>query len=159
MQSPGLIFTDGDHWNVQRRFFLRHLRDLGFGQTSSENLIQDEINDIIQEIRAQAQSSNGLVNFSGMFNLSLLNILWALIGGERFKHDDAKLKRLVDAVKLFFRAGNQTRGGIPVPKFLIKHVPLLRKVIGLRTELFNPVQEFIRVSGSHHIIARSIIKT
>lgn len=112
--ETGYIFTDGPHWQEQRRFALRHLRDLGFGRTSSENLIQEEIHELTSLIRDQAVSSHdGSVDFQALFGLSLVNVLWALIGGERFKHDDAKFKRLVDATNVFTRSGMLSMVSVP----------------------------------------------
>ena len=139
------MFIDGEMWQEQRRFALRHLRDLGFGRTSSENIIHEEIHDLIEKIKSQAKSNNGVVDFKGIFPLSMLNVLWSIIGGERFQHDDARLKKLLEAVNLFVRSGNQFRAGIPVPKFLLKIFPFLKRFLGIPVELFVPIQNFIRV--------------
>ena len=133
-------------WQEQRRFALRHLRDLGFGRTSSENLIQEEIHDLIQKIRTRAECSDGVVDFKGLFNLSLLNVLWSIVGGERFKHDDDRLKKLLNGVNLFIRSGNPFRAGIPVPKFMLNNFPFLKKLISIPVELFFPIQDLIRVT-------------
>ena len=141
----GLTFTDGDAWQEQSRFALRHLKDLGFGRTSSENLIQEEIHDLIEDIKIQAKTSGQVADFRGLFNLSLMNVLYSFIGGDRFKHDDEKFKKLIAAVNLYFSSASHSRAGIPIPKFLLKHFPLLKKFIGFREELFFPIQNFIRV--------------
>ena len=41
--SPGLLQSSGPEWVEQRRFALRQLRDLGFGKSSMEDNILDEI--------------------------------------------------------------------------------------------------------------------
>ena len=147
----GVINNEGPAWQEQRRFTLRHLRDLGFGRTSSEGLIQEEIDDLRQEIMAKSMSNtNGSVNFQAMFNSSLVNILWALIAGERFKRDDGRLGFLLDLVENFIRSGDFTRANIPVPGFLFRVFPkLMRKFLGLRNDLFTPLQDFVRVITYH----------
>ena len=147
----GVIHNEGPAWQEQRRFTLRHLRDLGFGRTSSEGLIQEEIDDLRQEIMAKSMSNpNGSVNFQAMFNSSLVNILWALIAGERFKRDDGRLGFLLDLVENFIRSGDFTRANIPVPGFLFRVFPkLIRKFLGLRNDLFTPLQDFVRVITYH----------
>ena len=133
-------------WQEQRRFALRHLRDLGFGKTSAENLIQEEIQDLIEEIRVEAEASGGVVDFCERFNLSLLNVLWAVVSGERYKHDDAKLKKLITAVNMIIRRGNPLRAAIPVPKILLAIFPSLTGFLGIPpADLFAPLQDFIRV--------------
>ena len=142
-----MAFNDGDAWQEQRRFTLRHLRDFGFGKTSSENSIQEEINDLMKEIKVQAQISNGLVDFRGMFNLSLLNVIWTVVSGERFKLHDAKLKKLFATVNTIIRRGNPFRAGIPIPKIILSNFPFLRRLLGAPpVELLTQLQDFIRVN-------------
>lgn len=43
--------TDGDLWKEQRRFTLRHLKDLGFGKSSLEGIMIDEIHDFIANLQ------------------------------------------------------------------------------------------------------------
>lgn len=45
-----MFFSDGPFWVEQRRFTLRHLRDFGFGKSSMEEFIMEEIEDTIKEI-------------------------------------------------------------------------------------------------------------
>ena len=39
----GLLQSSGSEWVEQRRFALRQLRDLGFGKSSMEDTILDEV--------------------------------------------------------------------------------------------------------------------
>lgn len=148
-----MIHNDGHDWQEQRRFSLRHLRDLGFGRTSSEGLIQEEIHDLADEIHSKSLAHpQRVVNLKGMFNLSLINILWALIGGERFKRNDVKLSHLLDIVEKFIRSGDFTRNNIPFPEFLLRLFPVYsRRFLGLRNDLFTPIQQFIRVRSSFQL--------
>ena len=54
----GLIGAQGDEHKEQRRFALRHLRDFGFGKSSMEEIINEEIRDLFDEIRKNADSNN-----------------------------------------------------------------------------------------------------
>ena len=141
------MFIDGDFFREQRRFTLRHLRDLGFGRTSAEDMIQDEIREMIRVIGDQSTSDpNGVVDFkSGIFNRSVLNILWALIGGKRFNRDDARLTSLLNMVDFFNRSFKHQTASVAVPAFLLRMFPSLRKILGIRNDIFEPLQNFIRV--------------
>ena len=140
------MFTDGVFWQEQRRFTLRHLRDLGFGRSSSENVIEEEINELLDELRASAASNvDGIVDMKGVFSVSIVNILWAIIGGERFKRNDAKFIKLLDTIEEFFRSGNTAAASIPIPKFMFKIFPILYKLTGTRSDLFVTIQDFINV--------------
>jgi hypothetical protein len=90
--------------------------------------------------------AHGSVDLKGLFNLSLINILWALVGGERFRRDDTRLAHLLDIVDNFVRSADFTRANIPLPDFCLRYFPsLTRKLLGLRNDLFTPLQDFIRV--------------
>ena len=43
----GLIFSSGNEWKEQRRFTLRSLKDLGFGKTSMEDSINEEVQKLV----------------------------------------------------------------------------------------------------------------
>ena len=42
-RNSGVIGTNGQYWREQRRFLLKNLKDFGFGKTSMESIIQDEM--------------------------------------------------------------------------------------------------------------------
>jgi len=152
----GVTFVDGEFWSEQRRFTMRHLRDLGFGRTSSENVIEEEIHEMLDDLRASAASNPaGIVDFKGVFSVSIINVLWAIIGGERFQRNDAKFIHLLNTIEEFFRSGNVARANIPIPEFLLKRFPVLYKVIGARGDLFVTLQNFIKESIEEHEKDRS----
>ena len=142
-----MIFSDGRLWQEQRRFTLRHLRDLGFGKTSIEDQMMDEISELIDEMKHTAKSDpDGIVDFKDLFTVSVINILWAIIGGKRFNRDDEDFKRLLYHIGVLFKTGNTTRANIPVPMFILKIFPGLKKRIAFDSDLFKPLQNFIRVN-------------
>ena len=143
-----MTWTEGDFWSEQRRFTLRHLLELGFGKTSSENLIQDEFFDLEREFLAEAASNpDGIVDFgTNRFGLSVMNILWAIVAGKRFQHDDARLHKLIHAVSLMFKSTSILQRSLPIPDFLLNVLPLfLRKHLGSIPQVFNPLADFIKV--------------
>ena len=140
------MFVDGEFWQEQRRFTLRHLRDLGFGRTSSENMIAEEIHQLLDDLRTGAASHpDGIVDFKGIFTVSITNVLWAIVGGERFQRNDAKFIYLVNTIETFFRGGNIITAEVPVPAFFVKLFPVVMKVLGIRSNLFVTLQNFIKV--------------
>ena len=42
-RPPGILQTCGKYWREQRRFLLKNLKDFGFGKSSMESAIQDEM--------------------------------------------------------------------------------------------------------------------
>ncbi|EFX83937.1 hypothetical protein DAPPUDRAFT_194538 [Daphnia pulex] len=152
----GLLIVDGDFWQEQRRFTLRHLRDLGFGKTSIEDQMMGEISDLILDITGAAKSDpDHIVDFKAIFTVSVFNILWAIIGGKRYQRDDPAFKQLLANVDLFLRGGNIAQVVIPVPAFLVRLFPSLPSRLGVKDELFVPIQQFIEKSIDEHVSTRS----
>ncbi len=142
----GIMFSEGDLWQEHRRFTLRHLRDVGFGKSSIENQMMDEIQELIQEIKSSIESDpNSVVDFKGMFNLSTLNVLWAMITGSRRRRDDTQFKALLNTIDEAFRAGNSVRSQLDLPEFLYKLFPVLRNYFGPRHDLIAIIQKFALV--------------
>ena len=72
----------GQFWQEHRRFTMRHLRDLGFGKTSIEDQMMGELKDLITDMENSSQSNTQrVVDLKGIFQVSVLNILWAMIAG------------------------------------------------------------------------------
>jgi len=142
----GLIFADGRLWQEQRRFTVRHLRDLGFGKTEIEDQMMDEVRDLLLDLKCYAESdSMGIVDFKDIFTVSVINILWLIVAGKRYSRDDPKFKQLLANLEILVKSVSVGRLAIPFPDFLLKFFPRLKKFIGIDTELFVPLQSFIQV--------------
>lgn len=75
-QLRGIFFTDGPFWKEQRRFFLRHLRDYGFGRRFSNLEIEtrDEICQFLDMVRGGPQHHHEqeiVRGSSGSFEISV----------------------------------------------------------------------------------------
>ncbi|XP_046454340.1 methyl farnesoate epoxidase-like isoform X1 [Daphnia pulex] len=154
-EKLGLVMVDGDFWQEQRRFTLRHFRDLGFGKTYIENQMMDEISDLILDITEAAKSDpDHVVDFKAIFTVSVFNILWVIIGGKRFQRDNLEFKKLLNNLAQFLKCGN-IRALLPIPAFLIRLFPSLPGKLGINGDLCIPVQQFIEKSIDEHIATRS----
>ena len=126
---------------------MRHLRDLGFGTTAIEDMISDEIREMLKEIKETAASNPaGIVDYKGVFNVSVINILWAIAGGQRFRRDDQDFKQILRTLDVIFRSGDQIRSIVPVPRFLLRMFPVLRQIFGTRNDLFEQLKTFFEVT-------------
>ncbi|KAK4014855.1 hypothetical protein OUZ56_027365 [Daphnia magna] len=150
-EKLGIMFVMGQFWQEQRQFTMRHLRDLGFGKTSIEDQMMGEVGDLIKDIENKSQSDpERIVDLKGIFQVSVINILWALVAGERFQRHDSKFQDLLRANELFFRTGKIFRGSMPVPAFLLKRFRFIREFIGVKAELIEPIQKFIKETIEDH---------
>jgi hypothetical protein len=83
--NKGLSTANGELWQEQRRFALRHLRDLGMGCSSIESHIQREALDVMESMKKNLGQPIDL-NFT--LNIAITNIVWAITAGtENFIYD------------------------------------------------------------------------
>ena len=94
-RNPGIILCHGRYWRDQRRFTLRHLRDFGFGKTSMEDILTEEVHKLVQAFRKQ---QNQPLNLNRTMNVSILNALWSIVVGDRFELDDPKLSGVIQMI-------------------------------------------------------------
>lgn len=66
--------------------------------------------------------------------------------GERFQGHDPKFQELLGANELFFRTGKVFQSIFPIPVFLLKRFRFMREFIGMKGELMEPIQKFIKVT-------------
>lgn len=78
----GLVFSDGDNWNVQRRFSVKLLRQMGMGRTHMIDHIEREAVDMVNHFRDIARLGC-TTEMQHAFDIPVLNILWALVAGYR----------------------------------------------------------------------------
>jgi methyl farnesoate epoxidase / farnesoate epoxidase len=142
----GIMFTEGQFWQEQRRFIVRHLKDLGFGKTSVEDMMMDEIHQVLNEIATTAEADPArIVDFRRKFNIPVINLLWAIVGGERFRQDDETLNNLLYTLETIFRTGNVVRIAIPVPAFLLRKFPKLQNFVGYQSDQVKELTDYFEV--------------
>jgi hypothetical protein len=88
--------SSGSQWREQRRFALHELRNLGFGKTSMEDHIIDEINYLTKEID---KTDGNAVDIRKYYSRSVLNNINSLIFGHRLKYDDKDRQMFEDLLK------------------------------------------------------------
>jgi hypothetical protein len=71
---------------------LKNLRDFGFGKQTIEGIVKEEIKELIANFEKELENP---VSTQNRFNAAVLNVLWSIITGHRFSHDDARLKDLI----------------------------------------------------------------
>ena len=135
---PGVIFTHGKFWTEQRRFTLRVLKDLGFGKTSMEDTIMDEVEKLCDELR---KFEGKPFKWEGILNVSVLNGLWGLLVGEKLQLDDPRLIKIVDLMDKVLKSQNPS-GALasifPFPEMI--RWPIISNLIGL--DLESNIQTF-----------------
>ncbi|KAF4529910.1 hypothetical protein B566_EDAN018183 [Ephemera danica] len=101
----GITFTDGRHWHEQRSFAVKHLKSLGFGKITMENLILEQVSDTLEKFTKQTDEP-----ICPDLAPSVMSVLWALIAGTQFSEDDPALARLLDLMHKRARAFDLSGG-------------------------------------------------
>ena len=89
------MFLQGRFWREQRRYLLRNLREFGFGKTSMEEALQDEVQKLIDFVKPEV---NKITNLNRVTNIAILNALWNIMAGETLELSDPKLQDILTAL-------------------------------------------------------------
>lgn len=91
----GIMLTDSDFWQEQRRFVLRQLREFGFGRKNMSLMIEEESDYMVHDIKDLMNNSGHLIaDMESIFNIHVLNTLWTMLAGVRYSSQDKGLKEL-----------------------------------------------------------------
>jgi methyl farnesoate epoxidase/farnesoate epoxidase len=144
-QRLGLVFTDGHYWENQRRFSATTLKHLGVGKFSMAKHIEHEAEELIKEFFNKAEASESFFMHSA-FDISVLNLMWVLLKGERFKLDDQRLINLVAAVHKNFQVIDMSGGILNLFPFIRHIAPELsgyRELVDTMTPIWDFLQQEI----------------
>ena len=83
----------------------------GFGKVQTEDIILDESDEMTKYLASCPQP----VKMENFFNIPVMNILWQVVGGKKFKYDDDKLVHFVQLIQGLFASG-----------FKLSYLPILR---------------------------------
>lgn len=78
----GVVFSDGDVWDTQRRFSLKVLRQMGMGRANMTEHIEQECTEMVKFFKNKSANSQ-LIEMQHAFDIPVLNILWTLLAGYR----------------------------------------------------------------------------
>ncbi|XP_043243988.1 methyl farnesoate epoxidase-like [Amphibalanus amphitrite] len=98
MKRAGIFFNEGPLWQEQRRFALKHLRDLGMGKSVLNTMIADEYALFAEHLKKVVGQE---VKANNLFITVVLNIIWKMVASRRFDYDDPERQRLQDIVTEF----------------------------------------------------------
>ena len=110
-------FSDSEEWKEQKRYTMRVLRDFGFGKSSMEGMIHEEVQKLIDSLDPKCGKP---VNLRYSFNLSIINGLWAITTGNQMAIDDPKLIKMVQQIEKIFVATGERKvfNGFPWLRFI-----------------------------------------
>ncbi len=142
----GIILSNGITWSEQRRFALHTLRDLGFGKSSMEDMIVEEVQELCKELEKKADKP---IDVKNSFNLAVLNSLWTIATNKRLDYDDAQMTELVVMTDEFFKElGNPTNMMLFMYPITAKIAEAVNVLVGPKTSK-KILELFSRVVSDH----------
>lgn len=97
-QRLGVVFTDGEFWEVQRKFALKVLRQMGMGRSNMIEQVEQECAEMVRYLRQQSNTGQ-LIEMQHAFDIPVLNILWVLVAGYRQVYQNHRRKNLYSPEK------------------------------------------------------------
>ncbi|CAB3373588.1 Hypothetical predicted protein [Cloeon dipterum] len=141
----GIIFADGNIWRTHRRFAIRHLRDFGFGKSSTERMIRDEAEALVESMKKRAGCPEGSA-LHDLLPISVINVLWAMMSGQRHDHEDAQFKQLLENITAYTRQGDPLRMILPWLRF----IPVINRPIKEAMKSAEILQDYIKGVAEQH---------
>lgn len=122
---------------------MQHLKNFGFGRKEMECYIEEESKELVNILRKKCHKA---IYMHDVFDVGVLNVLWAMMAGQRFNHNDYRLKKLLKIIHDSFRLLDISGG-------MLNQLPFLRyiapSVCGYNdiSDTLKRMYEFLEVSN------------
>lgn len=140
----GIVFTDDEFWEEQRRFSVKILKSLGMGKSSMIEHIEHEAVELVKNL---AKTSGEIVEIQGsdrnIFDISVINTMWIMLRGKRFELDDQQAIKLMETIHKSFQIVDMSGG-------ILSQLPWIRFFAPDKTgyrplvETMKPLWEFLK---------------
>lgn len=142
----GVVFTDGALWTEQRLFSVKTLKSLGFGKSSMISSIECEAEKLMMNLGTKFSSEISIQEEnSNIFDISVMNVMWQILRGERFELDDLQVISLMENIHKSFRVVDMSGG-------ILNHLPFVRHFFPVKSgyqplvETMQPLWEFLKAN-------------
>ncbi|CAG9768048.1 unnamed protein product [Ceutorhynchus assimilis] len=144
----GILCTDNEFWQEQRRFLVRHLREFGFGSKNMSVLVEEEVSHLVDFINTTLNNETGsaIFNMETLFRVSVLNTLWQMMAGVRYSPEDHKMKKLQTILAELFQTVHMVGAPFshfPVLKYLAPEMSGYNCYINSHSKIWEFLQEEI----------------
>ncbi|CAG7822950.1 unnamed protein product [Allacma fusca] len=149
-KNLGIAFSQGRHQGILKVFAQKKLREFGFGKRESmESIMSIELQEMMEGLRKVAKTNGGKHRMERFFQLSLLNVVWTMLAGKRYSHDDPRLHKLLKLNSMWFQSGN-FGGGIVIAYPFLRF--LFPNLLGynLQKEANAKIYEFLTEMIAEH---------
>ncbi|XP_068240649.1 cytochrome P450 2L1-like isoform X2 [Palaemon carinicauda] len=143
----GISGSNGDIWHTNRRFILRHLRDLGMGKSRMVEAVQEQAEILVRALKEQAGKEAPIAE---ALNYVIMNIIWKMSANKHFEMTSPNHRELRQMIAESIIATDQLviSDMIPWTKTLLPDVIFRRlfsvdKFIGIVDKFHKFFQEMI----------------
>ncbi|KAF5282693.1 hypothetical protein FQA39_LY17500 [Lamprigera yunnana] len=139
----GIVFSDGELWQKQRKFSLHHLKNFGLGKREMELNVAEESKELIADLMKKVANPIFMHN---VFDVSVMNVLWTMMAGQRFTLDDVRLRKLLQIIHDAFRLLDISGGllnQMPLVRFIAPNACGYTKVVSVLSRLWHFLEETI----------------
>ncbi|XP_031356733.1 probable cytochrome P450 303a1 [Photinus pyralis] len=118
-----VLFTDGEFWEEQRAFIMKHLREFGMGKRTMSDIIEGECQAMVSDIGRKIDDCKGecVLRMDNMFGVYVLNTLWTMMSAKKHSPDDMKVIHLQNVI-------TDLISNIHMDGALFSHFPILRYI-------------------------------
>ncbi|XP_054713638.1 uncharacterized protein LOC129223096 [Uloborus diversus] len=95
-KGHGVTPSEGETWRDQRRFFLQIAKNFGFGKMEIESRIQEEVRDLLKELRETEGKS---VDAKYAITCAVSPIISHILFNKKFKREDSTFKGIAKALE------------------------------------------------------------
>ncbi|XP_055599071.1 probable cytochrome P450 303a1 [Uranotaenia lowii] len=137
----GVLLTDEEFWQEQRRFIVRHLKEFGFARRGMGEIIGNEAAFARQDFYDLIKAGNGkaYLKMQTIFSVYILNTLWLMMAGIRYTKENKDLKHLQTLLHDLFAS-------IDMMGALFSHFPFMR----FFAPRFSGYQQFVDIHNHLH---------
>ena len=124
-ETLGILFTTGKFWQEQRRFTLKHLKNLGFGRNKLDTIIHEEVSYLINDMLYKSKYGDVLIEDT--FNFLVINILWQIVASRKYDPNLKESKAMMKKISVVFKEG-------PTILDVFTQSPFIRSLIPVELE-------------------------
>ncbi|KAA0190606.1 cytochrome P450 CYP3214A14 isoform 2 [Hyalella azteca] len=141
----GVVGSNGVHWQHDRRFVLRNLRNLGMGKCYLEVAINIEAKALVEDLKKYGGEA---INYPDSFRTVALNIIWQMVASTRY---DLRSEEVETIYRMTEKLRKTLSGWSSLPLFIpaLNKLPSSIKYAIFGDDIFRKVVEEMKniVSG------------
>lgn len=150
--QPAPIFGIGQYQQEMRRFVLRNLRDFGFGKSSMEDRLNDQVA-VLCKFYSKLAATNEIIKPNLTMNVPVVNSIWNIFTGETLDPEDPKSMELAELVDTLLRLTNPQDPILQIlPHPSMANWPILRHYTAYETaqNAFKKMEAFVNPYIKEH---------